>query len=363
MPVQVIRPAELGPAELARWRQLQAADPTLASPYLCPEFTLAVGRVRADARVALIEDRGGAILGFLPFQRRPSGVAVPIGGPFNDVQAVIGQAELGQAGADGSLPAWLAGCGLRALAFNDVLAAQPAFQAHHGKVEGSHCIDLAAGYAAYAAERKRAGSQVLPRSEASARKLARAIGPLRFELHTPDQAVFRQVLQWKSDQYRRTRVVDAFRFRWTNALLEDLLGTDRPDFAGVLSALWAGDRLVAAHFGMRSSRIWHYWFPVYDVAEGRFSPGAVLLQQMAEQAHLLGVGLIELGKGDYDFKRRLANHEIPLAEVYVGRPSLASAGRGLRRLVERTCEQLPLGPLGQLPGKAFRRLDSYRVFW
>ena len=51
---------------------------SLASPFLCPEFAVAVGRVRPDARVALLAD-GPDIVGFFPFQRRRLGVGVPIG--------------------------------------------------------------------------------------------------------------------------------------------------------------------------------------------------------------------------------------------------------------------------------------------
>ena len=42
MNVTVVRANELSPEHLSRWSMLQEADPQLASPYLCPEFTVAV---------------------------------------------------------------------------------------------------------------------------------------------------------------------------------------------------------------------------------------------------------------------------------------------------------------------------------
>jgi CelD/BcsL family acetyltransferase involved in cellulose biosynthesis len=356
MHVHVVRPEELSTAQLALWSAIQAADPALASPYLCPEFTQAVGRVRRDAFVAVLE-QDGAMVGFLPFQRRRNGVGWPIGGPLSDVQAVIARPGLVL-----EPDRLLRGCKLAALDFSNLLASQAAFAPWHRQVEPSHCVDLAAGFAAYAAERRQAGSVVLSQTEAKARKLEKAFGPLRFALHAPDPALLRTLLAWKRAQYRRTRVVDAFAFAWTVGLLEGLATTETGGFAGVLSALWAGDRLMALHFGLRSRRIWHYWFPTYDAEHARHSPGAVLLLRMIQRAHELGVAMIELTKGDYLFKQRFANAAIPVATAFVGRPSFASAARRLRGGLEAVCERLPIGRFRTWPGKALRRLDAHLAF-
>ncbi|MCX5690838.1 MAG: GNAT family N-acetyltransferase, partial [Planctomycetota bacterium] len=65
MRFQVINPADLDHGLIERWADLQQANAALSSPYFRPEFTLAVGRVRSDARVTVIED-GGRVVGFLP---------------------------------------------------------------------------------------------------------------------------------------------------------------------------------------------------------------------------------------------------------------------------------------------------------
>ena len=75
--ISVIRPSELGPTEIAAWQDMQRTTPALANPFLSPEFTIAVGRVRPNARVAVLTE-GRDITGFFPFERRRLGVGVPI---------------------------------------------------------------------------------------------------------------------------------------------------------------------------------------------------------------------------------------------------------------------------------------------
>ena len=86
--ISVVRPGELGPGEIAAWHSIRRQTGSLASPFLCPEFAVAVGRVRPDARVALLAD-GPDIVGFFPFQRRRLGVGVPIGAGLSNCQGLI----------------------------------------------------------------------------------------------------------------------------------------------------------------------------------------------------------------------------------------------------------------------------------
>jgi len=55
--VHLIRPDELGPAEIATWHSMQGATPPLADPFLSPEFARAVGRVQPDTHVAVLAER------------------------------------------------------------------------------------------------------------------------------------------------------------------------------------------------------------------------------------------------------------------------------------------------------------------
>jgi CelD/BcsL family acetyltransferase involved in cellulose biosynthesis len=73
--------------------------------------------------------------------------------------------------------------------------------------------------------------------------------------------------------------------------------------------------LVAAHFGIRSRRIWHWWFPAYDREFARYSPGLILLVEMMRAAEGLGLERIDLGRGEALYKRRLMTGA---ATVYSG---------------------------------------------
>ena len=85
MPISVVRPAELGSAEITRWRSFQDRTDLLANPFLSPDFAIAVGRYRPGARVAVLSD-GPDITGFLPFERRGLGLGTPIAAGLTDLQ-------------------------------------------------------------------------------------------------------------------------------------------------------------------------------------------------------------------------------------------------------------------------------------
>ena len=81
----------------------------------------------------------------------------------------------------------------------------------------------------------------------------------------------------------------------------------------MLSTLHFGDTLVAAHFGLRSGTVLHWWFPVYDPAFAGFAPGWIMLRELAMAAPELGLDRIDLGRGDDEYKRRARTGEIEVA--------------------------------------------------
>jgi CelD/BcsL family acetyltransferase involved in cellulose biosynthesis len=162
--------------------------------------------------------------------------------------------------------------------------------------------------------------------------MARELGPLRFEADAREPAVLERVLSWKSAQCQRTGSVDFFALRWTRELVERIAATQDASFGGVLSALYAGDQLVAAHLGMRSERAWHWWFPVYNREFARYSPGGILLLRVAEAAAKSGASVLDLGKGLDEYKESFATCAIPLFEGCAAQTALVP---WLRDLAER----------------------------
>ena len=127
--------------------------------------------------------------------------------------------------------------------------------------------------------------------------------------------------------------------------------------------MYAGDRLVAAHMGMRSRTHWHYWFPSYATDVSKYSPGSILLLRMAEAAQEHGISVIDLGKGDSQYKRTLMTGAAPLLEGAVEMPSLLSVLRCIQRQLEAWEDAGGLAnTVANLPARAVRRLQRARRF-
>ncbi len=121
-------------------------------------------------------------------------------------------------------------------------------------------------------------------------------------------------------------------------LLRALLDVDGADFGGILSGLYAGDRLVAAHLGLRSNGVLHWWFPVYDPELARFGPGWMLLRELMLAGPELGLTRIDLGRGDDEYKRRAKTGEVVVCE---GRVESGSLGRRVRAMKRQAVSTLP----------------------
>lgn len=312
----------LSQGQVMLWRELHQANPELANPCFAPEFTQAVAAVRKDVEVALVYS-GGELAAIFPFQRRSGSRGIPVGGIVSDYHGLICRP-----GFSCDPRELLKACGLVAWDFDRLLASQSFFVPYHKLCELSARIDLSNGYEAYAAERQAAGTQQIKYCEYMMRRMERELGPLRFVRHSSDPALLRQVLFWKSQQYRESRWKDLFATEWGRALVEHIHGTRNPGFAGMLSLLYTGPRLVAGHLGMRSDTVWHYWFPAYDRQFARYSPGIILLLKMAQAAEQFGLRRIDIGTGMTLYKKRLMNASISVAEGSVARP----CGLGLWRL-------------------------------
>jgi len=341
MNIAVIRGDELSAEHIRRWSELQRADPALVSSFFRPEFTDAVARTRRDVFVAILEDAARAV-GFFPFQRQAPGIGRPVGGTLSDYHGAIADRAL-----DFDPVALIRACRLRVFDFNHLVASQRPFTPYHAAIAASPYLDLSRGFGEYRRARSAAGSSVIAQTERKARKLAREVGPLRFEADEPDPATLRELIRRKSAQYRRTGVSDAFASRWKVELMERILDTRTPDFAGMLSTLRAGDHLVAAHMGMRSRDALHWWFPAYDPRFARFSPGRVLLLELARDAENRGLCMIDLGRGDEPYKTRLATGGTPLAEgaVVLSRP--LAVGRRLSEGAKHVARRTPLAGPGR----------------
>lgn len=328
----VVRPAELGSTELKLWRDMQRASGRLANPFLSPEFTLAVGRARDTARVAVLSD-GPGIVGFFPHERRGRLLGTAIGKGISDCQAMVHAPGLRWDARE-----LVRACRLPVWEFDHLIADQSAFAPYHLRRHGSPVMDLTSGYEAYAEARSRETSAIKSLAR-KVRKLEREVGELRFELASSDPAALPTLMRWKSDQYRRTRARDQFAAGWVVRVVEELQAADTAECIGTLSVLYAGDRPVAAHFGLRSDRVLSYWFPAYDPAYAPYSTGLVLLLRMAEVVAGQGVSQVDLGRGQQRYKDELASYQLEVAEGRVGVSGPAVALRRTQSAVRTGASQ------------------------
>lgn len=305
----VCLPKDLGSPELDRWRAIRSRHPDLDNPFLSPEFTLAVGRARPEARVAVVED-GERIVAFFPFERRSFGLGVSIGAGLSDCQAIICEPEI-----DLDVHALLAHCGLATWRFDHLVGAERAMVAPTAIEVASPIIDLSAGFDAYLAQEGRHSRKIFQHE----RKLAREVGPVRFGFGVNDDEALSKLMAWKSEQYRRTGRPDRFANRSTVQLVLDLAKTSEPDLSGTLMTLYAGDRLVAVEFSLRSQTTLAGWFPSHDRELGRYSPGSIRTLRMVEAAGLAGLKRYDFGKGEEEHKQWLKTGDLRVCEGWVVR--------------------------------------------
>jgi CelD/BcsL family acetyltransferase involved in cellulose biosynthesis len=333
--ISVVHPGELGPAELSRWRQLHD-HPGLDNPFLAPEFAVCVSRVRPGTRVAVLQE-GSEIVGFFPFERGPFRIGRPIGAGLSDCQGVVHAP-----GLDWDPRELLRGAGLDVWEFDHLLAGQRPFAPYHHARRRSSVIDVSGGYDAWLLDRRQAFRHSITDMGRKQRKLGREEGAIRFLFDVADGEVLDTLMRWKSAQYRRTGRSDRFARPATVQLLRELLQTRAPGCTGTLSVLYAGRRPVAIHLGLRSASTLACWFPAYDVALSKYSPGLMLHLFMAEAAAAVGLRRLDLGKGDEEYKTVLGNREFLVAEGGVERPSAVAVARRLQRAPGRYATDLAL---------------------
>jgi CelD/BcsL family acetyltransferase involved in cellulose biosynthesis len=356
MTIQILAPGELSGEDIAAWNGFQIGS-GLLNPFFSPQWVLACARAngpdRRQAKIAVLRD-GANPVGFFP-ARISGGAAMPVGAPMCDYQGMVAKPGLAFCPRQ-IVNAFKVG----RLDFSSLVEDQAPFHSFMRGRNESQVIDLSAGYDAYAAQRRAAGTDILQDTAKKRRKLEREHGEVSFGPLSSAQADFEKLLAWKRAQYAGSGQTDIFEAGWTQGLLQDLFERGAPDFGGAFFTLYAGGRLAAAHFALRQNGVMHAWFIAHDEAFARYSPGVILINDILKWAGSAGVRELDLGPGDYRFKQSLANVKRGVAHGYVGRLSPATFLREAAYQVRDTFEALPLGRYSGLPGKAMRRLDLRR---
>ena len=274
---------------------------SLNSPYYHPSFTRAVDNVRHDVEIGLLKNKSNEVIGILPFQRETSEVIAPIGGRMNDFHCIIANSNLDfewkwlldQVGAKQfKYHAWTS---------DSQMAPEFSFE----KV-ANYYVDLSDGFDDY---RQWAiqNSSTLKRLPQKIRSLNRRVGEIRFEFDCRDENVLEQLIDMKRAKFRRTNTFDILSVDWAANLLREVFQARESGFQGLLSALWAGKHLVAAHFGMVHNNVLQYWFPVFNPKYSKYSPGLQLMMNSCHAAVENRIHKIDMSYGKLAFKDKFCN--------------------------------------------------------
>lgn len=313
-------------SELVRdWERLQAGSDALQSPFYAWQFTQIMARHRDDVSVATFQDEHG-ISGILPFHRQKLKVAAPVGAQISDYQGIIGHLPANLNAKDA-----LKELGLAAYDFNHVPRDQGLFERAAFRFTHSPRVDLRAGLTDWR-NTVLAQTSSLKNIERKRRKIERELGSLRFCVHDTDRRAWDAFVLWKraalEEQGNSGFLTDA----WLNAVIEDIRDTQTAEFSGAFSTLYAGDTLVAAHFGMCSRTVWHWWFPTYSSDYQKYSPGLILLLFCIEHAAEAGFSELDFGRGTQRYKRELSNAQRNLCEgAIIDAGTLGGGARALRK--------------------------------
>lgn len=353
MKCTVLKPADLTPDLLRRWRALCRMSAIYRSPFYRPQFTCAVAAVRPDTRVAVYED-GGDVIGFLPFHMARGGAGKPVGGQLNDYQGPV-LAHGTKMGARDLLE----GAGLSSYDYNHLPTEISGLSRGATSFSSSPQMDLSDGYDAFVSRKDKSWTKAKREIRRRCRKTEKEYGPLRFSFHDPSDAVFAQHIEMKNKLLERARTRFRIKRDWIGEVLERLRHIEDEDFSARMTTLHAGDHLLAAHFGLTARGVWHWWFPSYDLGAYKLGPGINLVDQCAMAAEEHGIDTIDFGRGDGAFKLLFADRFVELCEGTIARRgSMARLIRQGTQAVVSAAERLPLGQYESYPRRAAARLVS-----
>lgn len=310
MITSVCRPRELGEREISAWHEFQSAEVGLQNPFLSPEFARVVDSVRDDARVAVAEE-GGRPIGFLPYSVGPFRVARPIAPGVTDLQAYVHRPGLrwdpSQLLRDAGLTGW---------SFDHLLGRQAAEMGHAGPTvcDRTWLIDLSHGWDGYTRWATTERRRHFKRMETQHRRFLDAFPGASFDYEANDNEGLRALISLKSEQCRRQGWKDLFALGWVRELVERLASCSSPALAGSLSTLRADGHIVAADMSIRSQTVYAAWIVAYQHTLASSSPGVVRWRCLLEALGHGGIRLVDLGRGEDQFKRCFATTTLPVGE-------------------------------------------------
>ena len=336
--IDVVTASHLTDRTAAHWEELRTLSPSLTSPFFSSRYTRIVGELRPASKVAIIH-KDGSVIAYLPFEFAIGSMIEPIGKAFNDAHGLICKPDQAVDYCD-----VLRAMGTKAFRYHALAGPKPIDPSFHFGTCPSFLADLEAhpeGYVPFLESTR----ETIFKQRRKTKKMIKDLGPLRLELDCRDKNTLTSLIDLKREQYQRTYIFDILGVSWAQAMLYRLWEDPSESCRGLLSALYAGDTLVAVHYGMMENGILHYWFPTYYRKYHQFSPGTAIFLEIARQAHTLGIKKIDLGYGEQPYKHKFSNTITEMPFGCVSCCDLTFVRERLRHAFAQGAKRIPGKPM------------------
>jgi CelD/BcsL family acetyltransferase involved in cellulose biosynthesis len=235
--------------------------------------------------------------------------------------------------------------GVRTFEFDHWLLPSPAAAPWVETRAASPFVEVAGGLDGYLSRASKSGRDNIGQARRRTARAEREHGSVTFRAQSSDLEALAWLVDRKRAQYAATGARDYFAPEHRRTLLSLLLDTKEPGCEGIMSTLHFGDTLVAAHVGIRSRSVLHWWFPAYDPEFASFAPGWIMLRELAQAAPELGLERIDLGRGDDEYKRRARTGEVEVAAGAVTGTAVRRVRHRARRAAVTAAKNSPVAPL------------------
>jgi CelD/BcsL family acetyltransferase involved in cellulose biosynthesis len=297
-------------AEEALFSLFRDANPYLTSPYFSAGFIKAIAPHTPGSMLARFHD-GEEIVGFFAYQKRGQSLQ-PAGAPLADYHAAVMKA--------GYVPDWtrlLAAAGAKRLVFNGLIGDSGLDQAPI--VKHRRIAAVPDGFEAWFATQKAGAPRYFKNLGRCTRNVAKDLPDLQFEWTDVSPPLLDWVLSLKVAQYKRSGIHDVFSCGWTRNLLL-ALAAQRTRSSGLWAGIYRrGEELIAAEICLIDGEDLHFWFPAYNPAYSRYSPGMLLTFDIIRHTANLGLKVFDFGSGGEAYKSPMTIDGPLCCEGQVGR--------------------------------------------
>jgi CelD/BcsL family acetyltransferase involved in cellulose biosynthesis len=186
-------------------------------------------------------------------------------------------------------------------------------------------------------------------------------GPVRFVIantHQERQRVFENLIRMKRKRFSDTDAHDIFGDAGYLQFYADATRKLGPSGAVQVSALYVGDQVIAANWGLRTSGRYIDLLPSYESGGWKsYAPGRLLSEWLLQQHLERGDAVFDYGIGDEPYKFGYCDQHASLGDAYLAVTAKGAAYKQLLQLQNATKSKLRATRIGPVL-KAARSLIS-----